>query len=366
MECIVKMKKLPPKLIGEDVILKYDKSIQVHFSGKRQVLSSSPINGGYRENLTDIFNFDEIPENGSECKMKADTYEEHMKIVSSEIGLNCETVAGLSTAVQMSSAVYVEGEYKGIKVSVIATGGINVNGGRAGDKASWDERTDYDKEYKHGTINIILAIDAHLSEGAMTKAVITATEGKTAALQELLASSHYSNGLATGSGTDGIIVIANPSSEIYLTDAGQHSKLGELIGATVIMAVKETLYLQTGMCSNSQHNIFSRMDRFGITRQWVLERLPLNQIRKETNSEDIDFLAEEDNMVTYTSLYAHLIDQFNWGLISEEEVENATDILLKLMDMDILDVGDISDCYNRMVEKYKNGLITKIRNHRIK
>ncbi len=365
MECIVKMKKFPKNLIGEDVLLKYDKSIQVHFSGKRQVLSSSPINGGYRENLTDVFNFDEVPENGSECKMKADTYEEHMKIVSYELGLNPDTVAGLSTAVQMLSAVYVEGVYKEIKVAVIATGGINVNGGRVGDKASWDERVDYNDEHKPGTINLILAIEAHLSEGAMTKAVITATEGKTAALQELLASSHYSNGLATGSGTDGIIVIADPSSEIYLTDSGQHSKLGELIGATVIMAVKETLYLQTGMCSNSQHNIFSRMDRFGITRQWVLERLQLNLIRKETDFENIDFLAEEDNMVTYTSLYAHLIDQFNWGLLSEKEVENATDSLLKLMEMDILDVGDVSDCYNRIVEKYKNGLITKIKNHRI-
>ena len=360
----MKIGKLPKNLIGEDIVLQYDKFIQIHFSEKRQVLSSSPMNGGYRENLTDVFNFDEIPENGAECQMKADTYEEHMRIISSEIGLNSETVAGLSTAVQMKSAVYTEDEYNGTKVSVIATGGINVNGGRAGDKASWDERAGYDENHEPGTINIILAIDAHLSEGAMTKAVITATEGKTAAIQELLAPSHYSNGLATGSGTDGIIVIANPSSEIYLTDAGQHSKLGELIGATVTKAVKRTLYLQTGMCADSQHNIFARMNRFGITKQCVLEKLEQNQTKKEDFSACIDLIAEENEMVTYTSLYAHLLDQFNWGLLSEKEAENAADRLLELMDMCPADTEDMSDGYDRLVTKYRNGLMKKIRGYR--
>ena len=68
--------------------------------------------------------------------------------------------------------------------------------------------------------------------------VVTCTEAKTAAIQELLAGSNYSTGLATGSGTDQTIIVANSDSELYFEGAGKHSKMGELIGKTVTKAVK--------------------------------------------------------------------------------------------------------------------------------
>jgi len=72
----------------------------------------------------------------------------------------------------------------------------------------------------------MLVIDADLPPGIMARALVTCTEAKTAAIQELMAGSNYSNGLATGSGTDQTIVIANPASELYFEGAGKHSKLG--------------------------------------------------------------------------------------------------------------------------------------------
>ena len=49
---------------------------------------------------------------------------------------------------------------------------------------------------------------------------MTCTEAKTAAIQELLEGSKYSNGIATGSGTDQTIIIANSASELYMEGAG--------------------------------------------------------------------------------------------------------------------------------------------------
>ena len=70
-------------------------------------------------------------------------------------------------------------------------------------------------------------------DGTLAKTAISCAEAKVAALQELMASSRYSGGLATGSGTDGIIVVCNPESENVLTDAGHHSELGECIGKSM-------------------------------------------------------------------------------------------------------------------------------------
>lgn len=361
----MKPEALPPFLFGTDIVLRYEKSIQIRFSEKRQVLSSSPLNGGYREDLSAVFNFDETPAKGKKCVMRASTYEQHMELIAEELGLNPTNCAGLSTAAHMKYAASVSRSYNGTSVTAIVTGGINKNGGRAGDPASWDEHAFNEENRRHGTVNIMLAVDSHLSQGAMAKAVITATEAKTAAIQELLAQSFYSDGLATGTGTDGIIVIANPQSDIYLTDAGQHSKLGELIGSTVLAAVKRALYLQTGLGYQQQHNVFSRMRRFGVTEQSITERF----LESQPSPEEIKLfrlrmkeVASQDNLLTYTSLYAHLLDQLKWGMLLPKEAVFAANNLLCLMEMPCRLSDSSDDSYIQMIAQYRNRLFDKIMN----
>ncbi len=354
---------LPENLFGKDSVIRCPKSIQIHFEGKRQVLSTSPCNGGYREDLTAVFNFDETPEKGKNCVMRAPTYEEHMRIVAAELGLDPEHSAGLSTAAHMKYAVPVTQSYNTTTVTAIVTGGINKNGGRAGDPASWDEWADKGGKQQHGTVNILLAVDSHLSEGAMAKAVITATEAKTAAIQELMAQSFYSAGLATGTGTDGLIVIANPGSEIYLTDAGHHSKLGELIGATVLQAVKRALYLQTGLGYRQQHNLFRRMGRYGVTEAAMLEYFRQSCPTREEMQRFrtmVRAVAVQDQMVTMASLYAHLLDQLQWGLLTEQEATEAAKSLCALMGMEGKAEALSGQVAERLTEQYKLGLYRKI------
>ena len=261
------------QLPSGDEVHRYKKSLVICFAGARKVLGTGPNNGGYRTDLRAVFNHDCNPGPGMSCELRADTYPKHMDLIAAqELGLDAEHCTGLMTAASMENVSIQSMKYEDFTVTALVTGGIRNNGGRVGDPAVWHEKADISHPVRPGTINILLHIDANLSEGALARAMVTCTEAKTAALQELLAPSRYSRGIATGSGTDGMIVICNAESDVYLTNAGKHCKLGEYIGKTVKKAVKEALYLQSGLSPEYQYDIFQRMDRFGVTEDALWER----------------------------------------------------------------------------------------------
>ena len=264
------------------------------------------------------------------CEMLADTYLEHMCLVSKRLALDPAKVSGMGTAASMENAVVETMSFKELTVTAIVTGGIETNGGRAGDPA------DYYKPMpkpKYGTINILLLLDCDMPAGTMARALVTCTEAKTAAIQELLEGSKYSNGIATGSGTDQTIIIANSASELYMEGAGKHSKLGELIGKTVKNAVKKALAKQSGLTPAKQHDVFRRLKRFGIKAgdMWQSYSAKDVAVVKPEYLLAAEKLAKEDIMLVYTSLYAHLLDQHLWELISAEEMQMAGQQLLKVL-----------------------------------
>ena len=304
-----------------DAVYRYEKSIVVFFKGKRKVLSTSVFNGGYSEKFTAVFNHDATQSKGMPCKMYADTYDAHMRIVAEKIGLQADEVSGMGTAASMDNVAIVSESYKALTVTAIVTGGIETNGGRVGDPS--DYYKPLIKDLKPGTINIILVLDSDMPPGTLARALVTCTEAKTAAIQELMAGSNYSTGLATGSGTDQTMIIANAESELYLESTGKHSKTGELIGKVVMRAVKEALYKETGLCPSSQHSALMRFKRFKVTEDTLWDRF------KERNDRDIikpvfleilDSIEKDSFIVTNTSLYIHLLDQYLWGLLEEKEV----------------------------------------------
>lgn len=348
----------------------YQKSLIISFKGKRNVLSTGPSNGGYTEHLTHVFNHDAKPGSGMACTLKAPTYEEHMQIVAEEIGLKPETTTGISTAATMDHYGMCSASYENTTVTAVITGGIGTNGGRVGDPASWDEERGKAVEMeKPGTINIMLFIDADLPAYALTRALVTCTEAKTAAIQELLAPSRYSMGLATGSGTDGTIICTNAESELKLTNTGKHSKLGELIGITVKTALKETFAKQANLTAESQHNILKRVDRFGITLQSIWEEYKKieGSMEKPTFVWKLEQLAVEDNMVIYTSLYAHLLDQLMWDLISIEEALTAGNTLISILrkehgTKEIERIQEKDGAIETMISDYKKLIIELLNN----
>ena len=315
-------------LSSGDQVYFYDKSIVMYFQGKRKVLSTSLYNGGYHEDYVAVYNYDAKQGAGMPCEMLADTYVEHMKLISKRLALNPDYVSGMGTAASMEHVAIFTDTFKELTVTAIVTGGIETNGGRVGDPA--DFYRPIEKPDKFGTINIMLHIDCDLPPGTLARALVTCTEAKTAAIQELMAGSKYSNGLATGSGTDTTIIVANSESSLYFEGAGKHSKLGELIGKVVKKAVKEALNKQTGLNPKLQHDVFKRMNRFGVLPGYMWNDFS-NATGKTIKPEyllEAEKLAKEDDMLSYTSLYIHLLDQYLWELISKEEMQKVGQAIL--------------------------------------
>lgn len=337
------------QLSNKDTLHRYKKALVLTFAGPRNTLSTGPDNGGFRENLEAVFNVDINPGAGMGCVMRGKTYEEHMNIIAKEdLSLDPATCTGLCTAASMENVSIKTKVYDDFTVTAIVTGGIEHNGGRVGDTALWHERAGAFCQEPPGTINILLHIDADLDPGAIARSLVTCTEAKTAAIQELLAPSCSSHGIATGSGTDGTIIITNPQSETRLTNAGKNSKLGEYIGVTVMAAVKEALSLQSGLNPSHQHDVLRRLGRFGVTEDALWDRYqemyqkaqaaephrteeepdraernsarPEEELSRAEFTHRLDSLRRESRLVTGASLYAHLLDQLEWGLLAPEEV----------------------------------------------
>lgn len=320
-----------------DNVDRANKIIIVKFGQQRKVLSTSVLNGGYREDLTAVFNHEFTTDNydGIEvCRMRAPTYEEHLRLEAEAMGLDPDAVSGMGTAALMDNAAVVVENYQTLTVTAIVTAGIEVNGGRVGDPASYYQPDERITLYKPGTINIILVIDADMPDGTMARALVTCTEAKAAALQEMMVGSNYSNGLATGSGTDETMVVANPASALYQVSAGKHSKLGELIGNAVKTAVKESLRRQAGLSPQRQHSVLRRLKRFGVDGEMLWRIYEAVGGRPTTRQQfflHLQLLDGDNVLVTYTSLYVHLLDQFLWRLLSGPEVRQVGNELINLV-----------------------------------
>jgi hypothetical protein len=139
--------------------------------------------------------------------------------------------------------------FKEMEVYALVTAGVKSNAVRMS--------ADEGRFYEPGTINTIILPNMKLSPRAMTRAIISATEAKTAALQDLDIRSSYTPRIhqATGTGTDNIIVVEGDG--IPVDNSGGHTKMGELIARAVYEAVQEAVYRQNGIVA--QRNIFQRL-----------------------------------------------------------------------------------------------------------
>ncbi len=317
-----------------DILKREDRAIVVELRGARRVLSTSILNGGCRSDLSHLFNYCEVYGRADErCEMRAPTYEEHLRILARELGLDPLEVTGLSTAAKMKYARIKSEYYEDFSVTALATGGIDVNGSRAGDPALWHEREGRPVPCRPGTINLLIFIDANLKEAALTRALVTVTEAKTAALQEVLAPSCYSRGLATGSGTDGTIIASSMDSQVTLNDAGQHSKLGEYLGRVVKDAVKEALVAENGFEAYACSSMLRRIGRFGVDEESLWEGYCLlgrpGGLSREAFSQGLEKLDKDKGLMAVAPVYAHVLDLLDWDMIGAEEAGRVAAELLE-------------------------------------
>ncbi|MEW6501130.1 MAG: adenosylcobinamide amidohydrolase [Thermodesulfobacteriota bacterium] len=171
------------------------------------------------------------------------------------LGRKAAATSLLFTGADMDNLSVQEASHRELTVHALVTAGVKTNAMRMG-----EDRGDF---YEPGTINIVLLTNMRLSPQAMARAIISATEAKSAVLNELDVRSSYTPVAhqATGTGTDNILVVEGRGR--LLDKAGGHTKLGELIARAVAAGVREAIAKQNAI--TRERPIFSRLAERNIS-----------------------------------------------------------------------------------------------------
>ncbi|WP_042356017.1 heme ABC transporter ATP-binding protein [Bacillus rubiinfantis] len=143
-----------------------------------------------------------------------------------------ETV-GMMTAVILEDVVHQEYAGEGFSIFVVVTAGIG-------------NAVDASKSHLHvvetvpGTINTWVFVNGELSEEAFIQSIMTATEAKTKAIQDLQVIDSVTGTIATGTSTDSILIAATQQGR-KLDYAGTITPLGKLIGKAVYECTTEAI-----------------------------------------------------------------------------------------------------------------------------
>ena len=252
--------ELPQGLNAKAFIVKgardglWEKTLIVQFPEKRRVLSTTD---GFVDAMAAI-NHAAHPDLW--MKVHADMQTGHklggnlyvrriQERVANFLGLKQEEIAQMSTSADLDNLAVVTKAFEPFIVTALVTAGAKNNAQRTG----VDEGTYIEGDEPKGTVNILVLTNALLTDGAMARALITLTEAKTAAFEDLRIPSSYTRGVqATGTGTDSII-IATGTAGPKVTYTGGHNRIGELMGKTVHEAVIEALGKQDGLSKDLPH-----------------------------------------------------------------------------------------------------------------
>jgi len=183
------------------------------------------------------------------------------KKITSLLERDPERCALLFTGADMNNLSCREASFQDLRVAALVTAGVKSNAMRMGAEEGYYYEAP--GAVDPGTINIILLTNARLAPKAQSRALLSACEGKSAALQDLdiRAASDPAFLQATGTGTDNIIVVEGRGRPIE--NAGGHSKMGELIAGTVYNAVIEAVRRQNGIVA--ERDIFQRLQERRVT-----------------------------------------------------------------------------------------------------
>ena len=209
----------------------------IEFPTPRYALSTAIWGGGFRT-IRWAMNKKLTVFCSSEAEFPGGSVPAYLKLSIEEAGFDPAQCCALLTSAKMEWHSRVTKESGGLIAEVIATAGVEKTAARAGDPPLYAE---HDHHFTPvGTINLMAIINGALPDGIMARALITITEGKTAALQDAGIASVYTGKPATGTATDGITLITDPAGPMY-TDAGTFSLLGSLLASAAHDAVARCL-----------------------------------------------------------------------------------------------------------------------------
>lgn len=152
-------------------------------------------------------------------------------------------MVGLMTAVPMKQLVIDREQSGSVWVECFCTVGVT-NAVRAGEPVV--RALSMSRSYPVGTINIILITNATLTMMALVGAVQVATESKAGTLiQHKVRSAARKALLATGTGTDAVVIASGLEGRYKVKYSGTHTDIGAMIGRLVARCVETGLMRAT-------------------------------------------------------------------------------------------------------------------------
>lgn len=212
----------------------------------------------------------------------------------------------LFTGADMDNLSVKKQNFKDMEVYALVTAGVKSNAVRMS--------KDTGNFYEPGTINMILLSNMKLTKRAMTRAIISATEAKTAALNDMDIRSTYTSlvNQATGTGTDNIIVVEGTGTPIE--NAGGHSKMGELIGKAVYEAVQEAVYKQNGLIK--KRDIFKRLKDRKISLSGLITECKCDADKSEMAAA-LEAILLDQRYASFLEAAFAISDHYEQGLIED-------------------------------------------------
>jgi adenosylcobinamide amidohydrolase/ABC-type Fe3+-hydroxamate transport system substrate-binding protein len=215
----------------------------------------------------------------------------------------------LITGADMDNLAVKTTRFKDLKVGAFVTAGVTSNAMRMGKSKG--------HYYEPGTINIILVTNMKLSPRAMTRAIITATEAKTAALLDMDIRTSYDDGAfrATGTGTDNVLVVEGTGP--LLDHTGGHTKLGEMMAHVVYEGVQAAVLKQNSL--DAERNIFLRLKERGISIYEViaLEKNCDCAQGKSRFASEVEALLLDPKYSGFLQITLSISDDYQKGLIKD-------------------------------------------------
>jgi len=306
----------PAKLVIEDNVL------AVISDADLNVVSSAIYNGGCRK-VKAILNI-QVPEGYSDRQLHEDPM--HLVTTSSrKIGVHDNYLAMITAAkiANLSHSARTEGN---VAVNVVATAGAS-HGESAGEPINAEQTS--------GTINIIVIIQGNPTDSCLAAAFVTATEAKTAALNDLDIRSRYSGDAATGTITDSLsVATTNTGPTIEL--GGPASKLGQLVASCVRQAIKEAVQKQDGTVPS--RSIAARLK----ARHLPLEKLAseLSKI-KSLNADEVALAARLKEVIS-NPLYASF-------LMAAAKLDD--DVKKGLVPLEFGNIADVSEGFGNLISE---------------
>ncbi len=311
-----------------------------------RVLSTCRVNGGLREDLTDLVNHQCSEGVGPPPPVPTDPADYHAHLCAGA-ALPAATTALMSTAANMQCATLGRAAFDDLEVVVAATAGVLGNATRAADPACWHEEPGgcrrlppgaRDAQAKpgaapsapeagQGTIVTLVFINRPCTPAALIQAAVMVTEAKSTAVLDLRMPSLQSPRLATGTGTDQLAIaapLAGPADwERHW--AGSHTTLGELVARATQEAVSRCLLLQNGVCAELRRSICAALGRHGCDQAALLAQAGARLDAALAQQFEQNLLAIIHDPMSAAAAYAlaEVLDLIDTGVLHAEATREA-------------------------------------------